>query len=138
MVLMSESLKMVQVYTILTIVLLAIVLNSCSPQTNSQTNAQLAAIQTQLKQLNAQLAKIEQDKSSGEWILWLTRQDPRNLWNGIYTNAQSAFPTKESCLKAAYGWSLPGGKIIGMDPYIVQTSTEMLTYRCLPKGVKPL
>lgn len=26
---------------------------------------------------------------------------------------------------------------MGEDPYIVQTSTEQLTYRCLPMGVEP-
>lgn len=127
--------KAKRVVASLAIAMLPVLLTACYPQSDSQSNAQLAAIQSQLRQIESRLAKLEKNNSSGEWVLWLTQVN-RGYLGGAPT-AQSAYPTKESCLKAAYDWSLPGGKVMGEDPYIVQTSTEQLTYRCLPMGVEP-
>lgn len=129
--------KAVRDRTSLAIVLLVVALGACSPQPDSQNSTKLAAIQIQLQQIQSRLAQLENNKSSGDWVLWYSAEDPRNTLAGIYTTAQSAYPTKESCL-AASGWSLPGGKVIGMDPYTIQSTTVRLTMRCLPQGIKPI
>lgn len=117
--------------------MLGTVLASCYPQPDSQTNAQISAMQAQLRQIQTQLAQLEKSQASGEWVLWLSQVD-RHSFGGGYPTAQSAYPTKESCLSAASGWSLPDGKVIATDPYIIQNNSYELTYRCLPIGVKPI
>lgn len=138
MVALSGSSKSVCAWASLAIVLLAVMLDSCTPQSDPQNSTKLVAIQVQLKQIESRLTQLENSNSSSEWVLWLSQENRRYPLNSGYPTAQSAYPTKESCLKAASGWSLPDGNVIAVDPYIIQNTRYQLTYRCLPIGVKPI
>lgn len=65
--------KAKRVVASLAIAMLPVLLTACYPQSDSQSNAQLAAIQSQLRQIESRLAKLEKNNSSGEWVLWLTQ-----------------------------------------------------------------
>jgi hypothetical protein len=71
-------------------------------------------------------------------VLWQSQQDLHNAFNSGYPTAQSAYATKELCVQASQGWSIPEEKVIAMDPYIIENKAYRVTYRCLPTGIKPI
>lgn len=128
----------------LLLLLSAMVLAACSQLFDPPDNAtKLAALQKQLSQITSDVAKLEiqvgslRTASSGEWVLWYSEMNLQNSLISSGITPQSAYPTKEECLTAAQTWSLPGGKVIGLDPYVIETKTIQVMYRCLPRDIKP-
>lgn len=125
-----------------------ILLGGCTQQPDPQSAAGLAAIQTQLTQVQGKLDQVESQvsqltsssASSGDWVLWASWDNLHNSLSFGWPTAQSAYSTKESCLAQAADHSFTHGKttVVSLDPYIIQNGTEEWTYRCLPKGIKPL
>lgn len=118
----------------------AMVLTACSQLFDPPDNAtQLAALQKQLSQIESQVAHLAKTTSSGEgeWVLWYSETSMRDALAGSGVTPYGAYPTKSGCLDAAATWSIPDGKLIATDPYIIENKTIQVIYRCLPRGVTP-
>lgn len=111
------------------LLLSVMLLAACSQQSDPKDATGVAALQTQLNQIESQVTQLQKSASSGDWVLWASEQDLRNPLSGSGTSPMSAFPTKQDCLTSAAGWSLNGGKIVGVDPYIFQSKTTRATLR---------
>ncbi len=105
-------------------------------QLHQKTSAEVVTLRAQITSLRSQVAQLKKNASSGRWVLWYSETGLNSLYRSGITPT-SAYPTKKVCLGAAKGWSLPGAKIMGLDPYIIENKTYRVTYRCLPRGVTP-
>ena len=104
-------------------------------QLHQKTSSEIATLQAQNAALKVQVAKLKSDASPGSWILWRSITSLQNQFFGSAAKPLSAYPTKGTCLSAAQVWRVHGGKIISLDPYIIETATFRWTYECLPRGV---
>jgi hypothetical protein len=128
------------------ILICAAFMTACS-QSDPQDAAALTALEThlgqvesQLKEVESQLEELKASTSSGDWVLWVSWQNIHNSFNLALPTAQSAFSTKSECLASADAYSFTTGKtaVVSTDPYIIRNGATEYTYRCLPRGVKPL
>jgi len=118
-------------------------LASCAQQPDpelAQNAAALANVQSQLAQVESQLKQLQDNTSAGDWVLWASWGNLHNSLSFGWPTAQSAYPTKESCLAAAGNYTFTKGKtiLVSTDPYMIRNGSVEYTYRCLPRGVKPL
>ena len=111
-------------------------LSACSPRTDNQMAQSVLQLKERVGQLEARMSKIEASPGPGDaWVLWYSEENLRGpTWRA--PTADGAYPTKDACLAAAVIWSIPGGKQLGSDPFVVQNKDWRVTRRCLPKGVE--
>ena len=114
---------------------------ACAPTHNAHDVAKIQALQAQVTQLQLQvnssqtkIAQLESRASAGDWILWYEKTTASGLGLASGLMPQGAYSTKAACLNAARSWSVPGAKIVAIDPYILVKGGYRWTYRCLPRG----
>lgn len=111
-------------------------LGACSQQPSPRQTKSLVAMRAEVSQLKAKLAAMRNQTPQQEWVLWHSRTSHNGLVSSG-TAPQSAYATKDECLQAAHAWSLPGSRVLSLDPYIFEKAGVRWTYSCLPRDVTP-
>jgi len=109
------------------LILMVLILSGCNENDNNK----------KVNELEQRIQQLENNqKSTGNWILWKRNQSycPNCMYSA--PGAISAFSTRPECYDAISKAIDPGGKTITVDPVETEYKGYSVTFYCLPPSVQ--